>query len=240
MTLPTLAIPKYKTILPVSKKEIEYRPFLVKEEKILIIADSSDDENDIETAIEQVISNCTFGKINAKKLCQADLEWIILQIRARAKGYTTTLSFKCDNIVDDKPCGMVNDIDVDLHDVIVSNPADSDLIDLCDGVGIKMSVPNVEVLTAIGNLNESEVAKSFLTLAAHIEQIYDNDQVWETKDLSREEIEEFVESFSDEHMKKIESWVSKTPTLSLNVKYKCASCGVEDTLTIEGIDSFFD
>jgi len=240
MALPVLNAPISTTTLPVSGREVEYRPFLVKEEKILIIAESSGEEKDMIAAVHQIVNNCTFGKVDTKKLCATDLEWLILQIRAKAKGYTTTLSFRCENEVDGEKCGMVNDIDVDLHDVKVTEQNENNVIELTPEVGIKMAVPSVEVLSAIENSDFSEVEKHFLVLYAHIESIYDNDQVWLTKDLTKDEIADFVDSFSDDQMKEIENWISSTQQLYLDVKYRCAQCGATDTIRISGIDSFFD
>jgi len=188
----------------------------------------------------QIISNCTFGKIDSNDICETDIEWIILQIRCRSKGYTTTLSFQCENEVDGKPCGFVNDIDVDLHNIEVNKPNESDLIDLGGGIGLKMKVSNSKVLIAIDSMNIALMDKKFLTIYAYIESIYNADTVWPVSDLTKEELDGFMESFTAGQSKMIESWISNTPQLSLVVDYNCASCGCTDKITIQGIESFFD
>jgi len=240
MSLPILTIPKYKTTLPVSGIEVEYRPFLVKEEKIMIMADASSDDKDLEQAVSQIISNCTFGKINSDDICETDIEWIILQIRCRAKGYNTTLSFQCENEVDGKKCGFVNDIDVDLHNIEVNKPNESNLIDLAGGIGLKMRIPNSKILLAIDSMDIPSLEKKFMTIYAYIESIYSADQVWEVEKLEKEEMDDFFGTFTSAQTNMVEEWISDAPELTLTVDYNCASCGCTDKIEIQGIESFFD
>jgi len=250
MSLPTLGVSKHITTLPISKREVEFRPFLVKEEKILIIADSSGKESDMEMAVSRIVENCTFSKVQAGGLCQADLEWLLLQIRIHSKGGTAELVFQCINPVDtlDKngnptgekhECSFKNEINADLNTVEITNGNKSDVIELTDSIGIKMKAPTISVLRAVDKLNESEVEAAFTRVLACIESIYDGEEVWLAKDLKREEINTFLESFTDKQFDNVKEWVENLPVMKLKVDYVCANCGAKDTIVIEGIDNFF-
>ena len=239
MALPKIDIPTFTTTLPASKKEVKYRPFLVGEEKIMIIANSSGEDADMETAIEQVVSNCTFGEIDLNELAQVDLEWLLVQIHARAKGFITQIAFKClaEN-ADGKECGHVNEIDADLNKIEVVGNTDN-LIDLGTGIGLKMRTPSIGITNAIEKLDEDEVENTFTKIISCIESIYDEENVWLTDELEKEEIMEFINQFSDAQFLKVKDWVDNIQTLKLEVNFLCMNCGKKDKVVIEGIESFF-
>jgi len=251
MTLPVLTAPKHKTTLPVSKKEVDFRPFLVKEEKIMIIADSNNSEDDMIQAIIQVVDNCTFNKVNPETLCQADMEYLLLQIRGRSKGFESELVFRCVNQVsvrdedgvkhptDKKDCGHKNDIVADLKTVSLVGGNDSDLIDLGGGLGLKMATPSISVLRAIDKIDEDEIEAGFSQIMACIESIYNADEVWQAKDLSRNELSDFLDTFTSAQLDTVKEWRDNIPVLKLNIDYQCQSCGAKDNIVIEGIDNFF-
>jgi len=185
--LPVLSVPKSITELPYSKKSVEFRPFLVKEEKIMILADGSDNENQMKIAINQIIGNCTFGKIDSDHLCQVDLEHLLIKIRGESKGNKTELTFRCKNEIEKDgekhTCDFLNDIEGDLSTIEVKGGKEDNLIDLGSGLGMKMRLPTISELYLIEkeDTGNNDVDSEFSRLILHIESIYDEDNVWETK-----------------------------------------------------------
>jgi len=248
MSLPVLNAPIHKTTLPVSLVEVTFRPFLVKEEKIMIIAEAEDSVDEIENAVSQVITNCTFGKIDPYKLCQTDLEWLLLQVRGRSKGFDVDLVFRCVNEIDkeDKdghthkgPCNFRNEIKSNLKTVKVVGGNESQIIQLSEDIGMKMREPTIGVLRAIEKLKLSDVDRGMAIIMASIESIYNRDEVWAAADLTREELTEFLESFTESQFNKVKDWGENSSELQLEVNFICQKCGAKDKITISGMENFF-
>jgi len=237
--LPLINVPKHRTVLPCSGKEIEYRPFLVKEEKILILAAESGEENAVEDAVLQVVENCTFNKVDIEKLPRVDLEWILLQLRKRSKGGEIHLFFKCGKLDEnEKECNHTNEFFYNVDDIKYVGPdSKGATIKLIDDIGVKMKIPTVEDSKKIRL--EDSLEGIFDTLIASIEMIYKGDVVWQVKDISREEVEEFLESLPTDQLKKIQTFIDNLPRLVLEVDFTCSKCGYKEKIELSGLDSFF-
>jgi transcription elongation factor Elf1 len=230
MTLPKLESPKYEVVIPSTKKLYEIRPFLVKEEKILMIAQESNNTAQIVKAMKEIISACSFDKIKVNELTSYDVEYLFLQLRAISVGETADVKFKCSE------CGHENEVTINLKEVDVKYPEKevSNKIQLSDTIGIMLKPLSLSDMSKI-----KENADIVETITLVIESIYDEDSVYNSKDSSKKELYEFVESLNHTQIEKIQEYLTNQPKLSYEVKFVCSECGHENTITLEGIQSFF-
>jgi DNA-directed RNA polymerase subunit M/transcription elongation factor TFIIS len=233
MPLPKLDTPKYTAVIPSSKKQIQYRPFLVKEEKILMMAQESEDANIILNSIKDIISACVYGDIKVNDLTMYDIEYLFLQLRAKSVGETAEIRLKCED------CGEYNTHTINLNDIQVVFPEGevSNKIQLTDDVGIELKRIGIEEATKISKLKED---KAFVHgIAASIDSVYDKDSVYTLADFSEKEIVEFIESFNRAQLEQIQKFIDNQPVLSHTIKFKCSKCGHENEITLKGLQSFF-
>jgi len=231
MALPTIETPKYFLTIPSTKEAVEFRPFLVKEEKILMIAQEAKSNQSMITAMKDVIKSCTFGALDLYSLAMSDIEYLLLQIRSKSVGETSKISFKCDE------CDEIIDLTIDLSKIEVSAGEEKEnKVQLTDDVGITLKAPGLKEaeIAAKSNKNNSIVQ----SLASVIESVYDNATVYPFADASPKEIETFIDSLSSEQVTKIKEWVDSIPTLKKEVKYKCSK-GKERTKMLSGLSDFF-
>jgi len=230
MALPKISVPTYSLTLPSSKKKVKYRPFLVKEEKLLLMAMESKDDEEMKEAVEQIIRNCSFDKLDPMSMALVDIEYMFLYLRIKSKGETAEYSFKCDK------CEVVNDKQADLTKVKVTNKDQSNLIKLTSDIGIQMKAPSYELAGVIsGNMSAETI---FKVVVDSIESIYEGEEVFQSKDQSKEDLMDFIESLSDAQFKKIKYYFENVPSLELDIDFTCTACKKENTLTLKGINDF--
>ena len=243
MTLPRIAVPKYTLIIPSSGKEISYRPFLVKEEKILLIAMESGEEKEMIGAVQNIIENCVYDDLDVKNMPMFDIEYIFLQLRAKSKGEIVDLSFDCGK------CKKPITIQIDLTKIEIIKTEGHDIkIPLSDDIGIIMKYPSMEIQNII-NKEKSDVENVFSTITSCIGSIWDKESVYATKDHTKEELNDFLESLPDDSFSKIQKFFDTVPKLKHEFELKCTSkngkgknshiCGWKETKTLEGLGSFF-
>ena len=228
MPLPTLETSKYTIEIPSTKKKVEIRPFLVKEEKILIQAQESEDQNNIISAIKDIIQVCSFNKIEPDKLTLFDLEYVFLQLRARSVGETVEFKVNCEE------CDKPNVVTLDLTEVKVQFPKKKidPKIQLNDQVGVILRPIRVKDMNNV----EDDITEAII---ASIESIYDEDNVYPTDDADRKELEAFVDSLSHSHLETIQEYIENQPKLEHVLKYTCIFCGHENELKLSGLADFF-
>jgi len=230
MPLPVLETTTYNLVVPSTKKKLKYRPFLVKEEKILLIAQESESENQILQAVKDIIESCTFSKIDANKIPMYDLEYIFLKIRSKSVGEVISFQLKCEE------CGEYNKVELNLEDVEVQFP-DEEIdpnIELTDSVGITLKPINLsDVTKAKGKDVISEA------LISSIDSIYDSDNVYSASTCSKKELETFVDSLTHQHLEKIQKYLLNQPTLKHTIEYTCEKCGHKNSYELSGLQSFF-
>jgi len=238
MALPKIDAPVYELDLPLSKKHIRFRPFLVKEQRNLMMALESDDKGNIEKNIRQVLHNCTLTEgIEIDDLPILDVEYYFLQLRARSVGEVVENKYKCENLVDEKPCGNLMESNLNLLDIKVNMPDKrSDIIQLNDKLSIKLKYPEFSILSA--NIS-SATDLAFSMIVNSIEYIFDGEQYYYAKESSLEELTEFVESLNQQQFSKIEDFFSNLPTLNKTIQMDCNKCGFHHTIEVEGLESFF-
>jgi len=240
MAIPIIATPTYELTLPSTKKVIKYRPFLVKEEKLLLLAMESKDPKQIQSTSKDVIKNCTFGEIDVETCPPFDLEYILLQLRIRSVGEKVSTKIKC------LKCDEPNVVEVDLLSVNVSASENhSNTIKLSEKMGVIMKYPNMgnEDLLAAGDKEKDDPVQnaelSMKLIASCIEVIYDGDKTYQTKNFSKEEVMEFIENMSQGMFQKIIKFFQDMPALRKEVEFKCAKCDTDNKITIRGIQDFF-
>jgi DNA-directed RNA polymerase subunit M/transcription elongation factor TFIIS len=233
MNLPKIETPKYQLTIPSTKKEVSYRPFLVKEEKILLIAQEAGGEADLLAAMKDVVTSCTFGEVNTSDLASFDLEYIFLKLRAKSVGEEAELGLKCEE------CGEVNKVTVNLDaiEVTAGTPLPKK-IQLTDTIGIVPQYIKVQDLIKIsGKKDKGDVLTS--SIAASIENIYDETNVYPIAEASESDIKEFIESLNKEQIEKVEKVVTGAPKLQETISFTCAKCKTKNEKILTGIESFF-
>jgi hypothetical protein len=240
MALPKIDTPIYDLELPLSKKKIRFRPFLVKEQKNLLMAMESGDRESIEQNVKQVLNNCTVTEgIDIEKLPVIDIEYYFLQLRARSVGEVVENKYRCDNQVDGSPCGNVMETSLNLLDIKIEGVKENnDVIQLTDTISIKLKYPEFSVINKLSKLtNVSDIA--FEMIADSVEYIFDGEQFYYAKETTTEELVEFIENLNQQQFAKIEDFFANLPKLEKKIEMKCSRCGFEHRLDVEGLESFF-
>jgi hypothetical protein len=241
MALPKIDVPVYEIDLPLSKKHIRFRPFLVKEQKNLFMAMESDDKETIERNIRQVLTNCTLTEnINIDTLPVIDVEYYFINLRARSVGEIVENDYVCTNEVNGQQCGGKMKGSINLLDIQVNiDPNNSDLIKLTDTLSIKMKYPEFSLVEKIKN-KDSAVDIAFEVIVNSIEYIFDGEQYYYAYESTKEELMQFVESLNQEQFSKLESFFDNLPTLNKTMDIKCPKCGFDHSVEMDGIESFFE
>lgn len=240
MALPKIDTPIYELDLPLSKKHVRFRPFLVKEQKNLLMAMESGDSKSIEQNVKQVLNNCTVTEnIDIEKLPVLDVEYYFLNLRARSVGEVVENKYRCDNQVDGSACGNIMETSLNLLDIKIEGIKENDgVIQLTDTISIKLKYPEFSVINKLSKLTDvSDIA--FEMIAESVEYIFDGEQFYYAKETTTEELVEFIESLNQQQFAKIEDFFANLPKLEKKIEMKCSRCGFEHKLDVEGLESFF-
>ena len=235
MALPKVTAPTYELELPSSGKKVKYRPFLVKEEKILLIAMDSEDEKQITNAVIDVLKSCILTRgVRPESLASFDLEYIFLRIRAASVGEVITLNVTC---LDDNTTRVTHDIN--LNDVTVTKPdGHSDKVMLNDKVGVIMKYPSINHFIDVGLLESTEI-DSMEFVVSCIDQIFEGEEVTEAKDCSKKELISFVESLTQGQFENMSEFFKTMPKLQHTFSVTNPNTKEESTYTLSGLQSFF-
>lgn len=232
MALPSLATIKYELTVPSTGETVEYRPFLVKEEKMLLIAQQTGEEKDIIRAVENIISECTFKKLDPKKLPIFDIEYIFIQLRSKSIGEVSTVMFTCP---DDNETKV--EIDINLEEVKCEFPENhSNKIQLTNNIGIIMNYPRV---TNVAGVDTEDPTAGFEIIKNCIAQIYDNEEVFDRNDISKKELDDFINSMTHQQFMKVQEFFESIPKVRYRTKIKNPNTGVNNEVVIEGMQNFF-
>ena len=238
MPLPKIATPTYELELPSTGQTVQYRPFLVKEEKVLVIALESEDPKQITTAIKTVIKNCILTKgIKVEALPTFDIEYLFLNIRGKSVGEVIEVNVICpdDEITPAK-------VEINLDDIKVQkDDKHTNKIKLDDSIMMEMKYPSLdEFIKNNFDLNDtSNMDQSFDLIASCIDKIYTEDEVWVAADCTKKEINDFLESMNSSQFKEIESFFTTMPKLSHTINVLNPKTKVESEVVLEGLASFF-
>ena len=238
MPLPTIATPTYELTLPSSNRKIKYRPFLVKEEKILILAMESQDSKQIARAVKDVISKCILSKgIKVEKLATFDIEYLFLNIRGKSVGEQIEVMVTCP---DDNETQVPMSINVDSIKVQKDKNHSTD-IQLDDVYTLRMKYPSLTefIKNNFGAMGEMNVDDTFDLIASCIDQVYSEEESWASAECTKKELTNFIESLNSNQFKKVENFFETMPKLSHSVKVLNPNTKVESEIKIEGLQSFF-
>lgn len=240
--LPKLDVPIYEITLISTGKTIKFRPFLVKEQKIFLMAAQSEDSKEVINAIKQVLTNCVVDGTDISKLPFFDLENLFLNLRARSVGEKVELNYVCNNLVkneknEDIQCGGKIKLDINLMEIKpTKNEEHSNKIMLTEKLGIMMKYPSFEIISKLNIQSESDLLQLII---ACIDCVFDEEKIYYAKDSTEQELTEFVETMQQSDIVKIQKFFETMPKISKNVEFKCKKCGYEEQTVIEGIQNFF-
>ena len=238
MTLPIIETQTYELTLPSADVKVKYRPFLVKEEKILLQAMESEKQEEIVQALKDIVSACTYGKINADELPTFDLEYIFLQIRSKSVGEVAKLRVLCP---DDKK--TYADVDVDLSKIEVQvddSHTNNIVIDDEKKIGMIMKYPTLSSVTSNTDLSKGMTSKTiFDMLRKSIYEVYQGEQTFKASDYSEDELQQFIESLDSKTFKKVQSFYETMPKLMHEMEITNPSTKVKSKVTLQGLSDFF-
>jgi Zn finger protein HypA/HybF involved in hydrogenase expression len=222
--------------IPSTGKKVSFRPFLVKEEKALLLAQQSEEMEVMIATLKNIISNCVTDKIDVDSLAVFDIEYMFTQIRAKSMGEFSTLIFTCMH------CDSENNkvkLEIDLTKIpVVKNPNHTNKIALFDNVGVLMRYPSLDSINK-SNMHNEDIDSVLEVVIDCIEAIYTDEEVFYTKDQTRAEIEDFVMNLTKQQFDKIEEFFTTVPQFKQEVDFDCPACGAHNHTVLEGTNSFF-
>lgn len=225
--IPVLDTPTFDVEVYSTKQKVQMRPFLVKEEKILIMAQESGKKEDMLKAMQDIVSTCSKGALDGKKLPFFDLQNIFLRLRSQSIGGTSEFNLICGE------CQHRTPFELDLESIqLVTSEEHTNKIQLTDDVGVIMRYPSGEEIAG-------EELKVFDIVVSCIDSIFTKEEIHSTKDESREEIEAWVEALTSEQFEKIARFFETSPRLEKVIEYKCPKCETENVVVMDGLESFF-
>jgi len=237
MTLPKINTPEYRLNVPSTDEEIRYRPFLVKEEKVLLVAQETGTDKATYEAIRTIIKNCTLDEIDIDKLPLFDMEYIFLNIRAKSVGEIAKLKVKCP---DDEKTEV--EVEVDLSKIQVEMNKDHDArIKLTDDIGVLMAYPNFGTVTnqSIETPKGQETEKLFDMISDCMYQIWHGEETYDVIDYSKKERKAFLDSLNHQQFEQLQNFFETMPTLKKDIEVTNPVTKVTSTLTLQGLSSFF-
>ena len=240
MALPKLNVPVYEAVLPSTEKVIKYRPFLVKEEKILLTAMEAGEDSAMIPAVKQIINNCVEGNLDVDKLPTFDIEYLFLRLRAKSVGEQVTLGLKPWGCPKNKGelCENSTQVNVNLEEVnVIKTEKHSNKIMLDDKIGIQLSYPDMSKLGKVDKIDTAEAGMNIIKDC--IDMIYTEEEMYERGTFTDKELDEFVESLNTQQFTLIKNFFDTMPVLKHTVKYNCEICGEDKETTIQGLNSFF-
>jgi len=245
MALPKVSTPTYELTIPSSGEKVSYRPFLVKEEKTLLMAMESGDTNSMTKAMQDIISSCTDGEVKVKDLSPFDLEYFFLQLRGRSVGEILEITIPrpvnftscCKEAAEEDVC----ELSIDINDISVdTSKIKSPEIKINDTIGIKMMFPQTDMVQKYATEGEDMKSENIFKLVVEcIEYIWEGKEIYKAKDSTKKELTDFLDSLSSGQFTKIKDFFESMPRVSHDVDWVCPKCEKSKTLTLTGIDSFF-
>ena len=229
-------MPKYNVTIPSMNKEVSIRPFIVKEEKIMLIAMESQDPKQIAQAILDTVKSCILDEIESRLLTSYDVEYLFLKIRAKSAGETSKLLLKCEH------CETENEVSINIDDIkmnVKEGWSTDNIIKITDDIDLEMRHPSfISLASSADVMNTSQTHQIFGLLKESVVSVQtENDRI-DMKDVNFKEFEEFVESMTGEQFTKIRDYISAIPKLTHNVKFCCKECSKDNDILLEGLQSF--
>ena len=243
MALPKVSTPTYELIVPSTGEKVSYRPFLVKEEKTLLMAAEDQNISTITKAMRDIISSCTEGEVDLKNLAPYDIEYIFLQLRGKSIGDVINLNLKKPDSIEceESECPGSTEIKVNIDDIKIDTSSIVDSkIELTEDIGIKLGFPQLESIQKYTTKGGGMVADGvFKMINDCIEYIWEGKEIYKAKDATKKELNDFIESLNTVQFNKIRDFFESMPRLKHEITWTCSKCDKSAPLLLEGIDSFF-
>jgi hypothetical protein len=240
MALPMMSAPTYTMVVPSSGVSVKFRPFLVKEEKALLIAQQSEDIGVMIQTLKGIINTCVLDTLDIDKLATFDLEYMFTQIRAKSVGEIIELIFPCDiDHGEDNEKARVK-VSIDLTTLIVEkDPNHNNKINLFGDVGVVMKYPTMDVMKRLENLDTNDLDKVFSVVADSIDYIYQGEEIFYGKEQKHEELLQFLNNLTSEQFVKVQQFFATMPRIKKEIEYTCPVCQKQHRKMLEGMQSFF-
>ena len=232
MALPQLNSARYETTIPSLGKTISYRPYLVKDEKILMLALESQDQKMIMRAIKDVIELCTFDDINVNKLAVFDIECLFLALRSKSVGENMDLKIKCSE------CEGLVDVLINVDEIVPPQVNTDNVVMLTETVGVTLRYPSFEMVSNMGD-DIDTVDGAFKMIADCIDTIFDDDAVHDASNVTEKEMNDFLENLNSDQFKKMSTYFEDMPALKHDLHYDCPTCNKANHMELKGLQSFF-
>ena len=233
MPLPVINAPTYELTIPSTGQTVQYRPFLVKEEKILLMANEGGEASEIVRAMKQIIGNCIQNGYNTDNMPLFDVEYIFLKLRSKSVNEFSEVGFRCPE------CDEVNRVQIDLSGVeITTDDAHSNKVELTNDIGLIMKYPQLDSIN-MNDLQSTDVDTIFNVVSSCVDSIYQGEEIHDSGDYTKQEISEFINNLTQEQFLKIQQFFDTMPKLSHTVPYKCGKCEYDEPLLLEGLQNFF-
>jgi len=239
MPLPKINTPTYELVLPSSGKKIKYRPFLVREEKILIMALETEDVKQITDSVIQILNSCILTKgVDITKLATFDIEYLFLNVRSKSVGETVEIILTCP---DDNKTTVPTSIDIDSIK-IKKDRKHKDTIKLDDNLSLKLKYPSMQqfIENNFEASDKNEVSNTLDMIVSCMDVIFNEEESWPTSESTKKELEDFVDQLNTKQFKMIENFFATMPKLTHTVKVKNPKTNVESTIVLEGLAAFFN
>lgn len=256
MALPVVSTPKFDVILPSTGKSIKFRPFLVKEQKLVLQAIEMKDQNQLNNALDDILRDCTFGELDIDSLPVYDIEFLTLQIRSRSVGDIIEINFICQNEIENKllnveqlkhqpnaeekrgpgKCETKIPLRINLNSITAEKKERPDnVVMFTDDIGVVLrDLP----YGSYKSISSSTVENGLKTISACIESVLDGESVHNRGDFTEEELTHWIEGLVGDDFDKMDAWMKSMPTLKLKLPITCPCCGAKDTVELEGLDDF--
>lgn len=233
-----LTTPTYEIVLPSTQEKVKFRPYTVGEEKLLMIAVESDSMVELTRALEQIIQNCTFDKLDSSKMTAFDMEYLFAQLRSKSVGEISTVGIKCSS------CSKSNRVEVDMSkarvDGVRTDPKDF-LVEVEKNVKVKLKYPSLKdtfnIMNNLDDMTPTQVA--YDNIIASIDEVYAGEEVYSTEGASRQDLEQFVDSMKPQAFQDIKKLLDEIPSTVIDVSFKCTHCSHDNEYRAKGIINFF-
>ena len=234
MALPKLETPKHSCVLPSSGETVNFRPFLVGEQKVLLVAQESENTNEQVSEMIRLIDICC-DDMDAKELATIDLEYLFLQLRIKSVGETADVQMECQH------CNEPNKVTVELEQTIVQEPEKiiDHVVNITDTIAFDLRVPSYKIVNSVNLENPEDPKVIFEVVAKCINSIIDGDEIHTRDDFTDKELMSFLDSMSMEMFEKVQQFFTHVKTLRINGSYECEHCGETNTYELVGIGNFF-
>jgi hypothetical protein len=233
MGLPIQAAPTYRCVLPSDGREITFRPFLVKEQKVLILARESEDSKETLEAVKTLISNVTEGEVNANELPMVDMEYLFIKVRSVSVGEHSTINLNCSN----GECRGTGEVVINLEEIVVEGEFPNDTVMISDNVGVVLKLIQVKDVDGMEEMHQADQMVEIVKRS--IVRIFDEENVYEASETSDKDLNDFIENLSFKQLEILGGFFDSVPKLKKEVEFKCNLCESVQTRMLEGLSSFF-